>query len=185
MHSENLEAPWLFKYQVGSDIFTVVMAWLMYSLVCWCKEPVWLRELLSGNRGQGVFGHFVHGAKCPMRVESWLFPADHYWSILHLGDWCLPKWGIKAVKHLKRASKKCITNVFPYKMLKFLAETFKDYSATRKPVQLMISLPPMVPKLPQPSVGICSTSCALTSAVCVCQSFNMILLVSRSVTVMC
>lgn len=34
MHSENLEAPWLFKYQVGSDIFTVVMAWLMYSLVC-------------------------------------------------------------------------------------------------------------------------------------------------------
>lgn len=90
------------------------------------------------------------------------------------------------MKHLKRASKKCITNVFPYKMLKFLAETFKEYSATRKPVQLMISLPLMVPKLPQPSVGICSTSCAITvSAVCVCQSFNMILLVRRSVPVMC
>lgn len=57
-------------------------------------------------------------------------------------------------------------------MVKFIAETFKDDGATWMLVQLMILLPLMVPNLPQPSVGICSTSCEITSAVCAASLFK-------------
>lgn len=86
--------------------------------------------------------------------------------ILPRGDGSLSKWGIKATKHLNKHHVRDIVLMCSHTSCwSLLQKHFTDYHATWKPVQLMILVPLMVPKLPQPSVGICSTSCSVTSAV--------------------
>lgn len=95
-----------------------------------------------------------------MSEESWQFLSCSVEMEVY------QKWGIEAAKHLNKQHVRDIVLMCSHTSCwSLLQKHFTDYHATWKPVQLMILVPLMVPKLPQPSVGICSTSCSVTSAV--------------------
>lgn len=189
MQSENEQVPWFFNNQVGYSswrqafmlmMWTVLLMWsfsLLKTQVC-CMfnkgKSVWLaKRFFSVSRISGKAR--LKTGKCNIFC-SWGMDADLKSAKIR-GQSCKTPYVAALVKKWFGA------NVSSYRMLKFEAETFKDYStfcATWKPVRLMISLPLMDSKLPQPSVGIRSKYVphpVISLQLCgVPAAFNMILL---------